>query len=105
MTVRWIDIPGGIFKSRMAGYQIAAEYGGRTAVLLDTTDKMARKLDTLSAQAVCCGEKNIIKVTMASILLAQTGGDIRRSYYQVFDRYGSDISDAFPWPDGMLPGT
>jgi hypothetical protein len=102
ITLRWVEIPGGIFTSRRAGYQIAAEYGGQRVVLLDTTDKMPRKYNTLDAQAICSGEKNILKVAIASILSAQTAGDIRRTYYEVFDRYGSDVFDTFPWPEGIL---
>lgn len=102
ISLRWVEFPGGIFTPRRAGYQITAAYRGQRVLLLDTTDKMPRKYDTLDAQAICSGEKNILKVAIASILLAQTAGDIRRTYFEVFDRYGSDIFDKFPWPEGIL---
>ena len=100
--LRWIDIPGGIFSSRTAGYQITANYRAQSVVLLDSSDKISRRYDTSNAQAVCRGEQNLLKVALASLLLARSGEDLRRTYFEVFDRYGSDMFDSFPWPKGVL---
>ena len=99
VAIRWVDSRGGLFKPRTAGYQIIGEFHGKYVVLLDASDKMEKKHDTASAQAVCRGEKNILKVALASLILAKARDDIRRTYFEVFDRYGSDIYDRFPWPE------
>ena len=101
----WVDIPGTLFRSRRAGYQIVAKFRAEPVVLLDGVDTIKNHRDPVEVQILCSGQKNVLKVALASLFLAQNGGDIRISNLQVFDEFGSDIFDSFQWPIGALPDT